>query len=183
MRIACTIVLCLLSCIGSSQTDKKTIVTRFGFKGGLNHSVINGKDSIGGKTGYIGTELYAGFFSDSRLSSKWNLENELLFSWTDDFHFVEIPIHLKYKFTNKWGAFAGPKMDIIVDNDNDPFESYYSFRNFGVSADVGIQFNFLNRLFAEGRFSKSFTRQIANHFLDINGGKRNTFRIGAGVKF
>jgi hypothetical protein len=183
MRTGFTTILLILFFSSSAQADKKIITTRFGFKGGLNHSVVNGKDSIGAETGYIGTELYGGFFSDSKLGPKWNLENELLFSWTDDYHFVEIPIHLKYKFTKKWAAFAGPKMDIIVDDDNDPFESSYQFRNFGVSADLGIQFNISNRFFAEGRFSKSFTKQITDHFLDINDGKRNTFRIGGGLRF
>jgi outer membrane protein with beta-barrel domain len=181
MRTSFTTILLFLFFTISAQP--KTITTQFGFIGGLNHSVVNGKDSMGAKTGYIGTELYGGFFADSRLGSKWNLENELLFSWTDDYHFIEVPIHLKYKFSDKWAAFFGPKLDFIADDDNDPFESNYNFRNFGVSADLGIQYNILKRLFAEGRFSKSFTQQITDHFLDINNGKRNTFRIGAGFRF
>ena len=183
MRIALTSTFLFLFFASFSQENKNTIITQFGFLGGLNHSVVNGKDSVGAKIGYIGTELYAGFFADSRLSSKWNLENELLFSWTDDYHFIEVPIHLKYKFSDRWAAFFGPKLDFIVDDDNDPFESYYKFRNFGISVDMGIQFNILKRLFAEGRFSKSFTQQITDHGLDINNAKRNTFRIGVGFRF
>ena len=182
MRISFTIFLLLFIYTTSAQADKKIVTTKFGFKGGLNHSIINGKDSMGAKTGYIGTELYGGFFSDSRLGQKWNFENELLFSWTDDYHLIEIPLHLKYNFTEKWAVFAGPKLDFIVDDDNDPWEDY-QFRNFGVSADAGIQFNISNRFFAETRYSKSFTSQITSPSFDINDGKRNTFRIGAGIKF
>jgi hypothetical protein len=182
MRIAFTTVLCFFTIIAHAQSGK-TITTRFGFKGGLNHSVVDGKDSLGGKTGYIGNELYSGFFADSRISQKINFENELLFSWTDDYHFIEVPLHLKYKFSEKWAAFIGPKLDFIVDDDNDPFESDYKFRNFGVSLDLGIQFNISNRFFAEARYSRSSTEQITSKSFDINDGRRNTYRIGGGVRF
>lgn len=157
--------------------------TTFGFKGGMNNSIVNGKEPDGSDTGYVGIELYASLFSDTELSAQWNLENELLFSWTDDYHFVEIPVHLKYRATTKWSFLAGPKLDIIADNDNDGFEAGYQFQNFGVSGEIGVQYNFTKKIFAETRYSKSFTAQIDDLALDIFGGKRNTFRIGLGIRF
>jgi len=169
----------------SSETKdhKRSVTTRFGFKGGFNRSHVKGVESDGDQTGYIGGELYGGFFADTELSEKLNLENEILFSWTDDYHFIEIPVHLKYKFNHKWSALAGPKLDIIADNDNDPFESGYKFKNFGISAELGVQYNISNRFFAETRYARSFTAQVTDLFLDINNGKRNTFRIGLGIRF
>ncbi|MBL7740583.1 MAG: PorT family protein [Chitinophagaceae bacterium] len=156
---------------------------KIGFKAGFNRSHVKGHDLSGAKTGYIGGELYAGFFFDIGLSRSWSIENELLFSWTNDYHFIEIPVHLKYAFARKWSAFGGPKLDVIVDNDNDPFESGYQFRNFGVSAELGLQHNILRRFFAEIRYARSFTKQVTDLFLDIYDGKRNTFRAGVGIVF
>lgn len=177
--LSCAILLGILT--AAAQSEKKTI---FGFKGGWNKSTVLGYELNGAKTGYIGFELYGAFFADTRLSEKWHLENELLFSYTDDYHFVEIPIHLKRKFYKKWFVLAGPKLDIIADNDNDPFEApFYRFRNFGVSGELGVQYHFSKRFFAETRYARSFMSQIDNLALDIQDGKRHTFRLGLGVKF
>lgn len=167
----------------STTKDHREHSTRFGFKGGYNRSDISGLETDGDKTGYIGGELYGSFFMDSKLTDRLNFENELLFSWTDDYHFIEIPLHLKYGFLKKWKVFAGPKLDFIVDDDNESFERNYKFRNFGVSAELGLQFHFWKRFLVESRYSNGFTKQVTNLGLDINGGKRNTFRVGAGIIF
>ena len=180
MKNTIIIVTLLASFLSFSQTTKKTT---FGVKGGVNFSDIIGVDSNGEKTGYVGTEIYGSLFADTELSEKWNLENELLFSYTDDYHFLEIPIHLKYKFAQDWNFLFGPKLDFILDNDNDPFESAYRFKNFGISFEFGTQYSISKRVFAELRYSKGLTKQIDDLFLDINGGKRNTLRIGIGLKF
>lgn len=164
----------------NAQSESKTT---FGFKGGYNKSIVDGKEPDGTATGYIGYELYGSFFADTELNSKWNLENEILFSYTDNYHFIEIPVHLKYRIKQKWFVLLGPKLDFIADNDNDDFEAGYRFKNFGVSGELGIQYNFTKRFFAETRYSRSFTAQIDDLGLDIYGGKRHTFRIGAGIRF
>jgi hypothetical protein len=173
--------LLIISCLFvNAQTENKTI---FGFKGGYNKSIVDAKEPDGTESGYIGYELYGSFFADTELSKKLNLENELLFSYTDDYHFIEIPIHMKYRIKSKWFVLAGPKLDFIADNDNDGFEAGYRFKNFGVSGELGIQYHFTKRFFAETRYSRSFTAQIDDLALDFYGGKRHTFRIGLGVKF
>lgn len=164
----------------NAQNEKKTI---FGFKGGYNKSIVDAKELDGTESGYIGYELYGGFFADSELNKNFNLENELLFSYTDDYHFIEIPIHLKYRIKSKWFIMLGPKLDFIVDDDNDDFEAGYKFKNLGVSGELGIQYHFSKRFFAETRYSRSFTSQIDDLVLDFYGGKRHTFRIGLGIKF
>lgn len=163
-----------------AQNQKMTV---FGFKGGYNKSILKGNELDGSKTGYIGYELYGGFFSDTSLNKNLSFEQELLFSYTDDYHFIEFPFHLKHKVFTKGTVFIGPKLDFIADNDNDYFESRYKFKNFGISADFGTQYNFSKRFFVEIRYSKSFTEQVDDLDLDIYGGKRNTFRVGLGVKF
>lgn len=166
--------------ITNAKTNK--IHSSFGLKGGLNRSIVNGRTTTGAKTGYRGTEVYGSLFADFKLTQQWNFENELMFSWTDDYHFVEIPLHLKFKLSNKWKTFAGPKLDIILDNENDPFKSEYKFRHFGLSGELGVQYRITNWLFAETRYSQAFTRQVTDLALDINNAKRNTFRLGFGVR-
>src|SRR5262245_56402943 len=97
----------------------------YGFKAGLNHSMVRGYETNGAKTGFTGDELYTGFFADLKLNAEAILEGELLFSWTDEYHFIEIPAHLKYKLANRWSIFAGPKLDIILEDGNHPDETGY----------------------------------------------------------
>lgn len=167
----------------STKDHTKPLTTRFGFKGGYNRSDVVGRETDGDKTGYIGGELYGGFFAETVVSKRINIGTELLFSWTDDYHFIELPVHLKYTFAGKWNIFAGPKLDFLIDNDSDQAESNYRFKNFGISADLGVQYNITRRFFAEIRHSRSFTAQVTDMVLDINNGKRNTWRIGLGIRF
>lgn len=169
-----------ICCSAFGQSEKATL---FGIKGGWNRSVINGQELDGSKTGFIGNEVYGGFFSDTKINNRWHFENELLFSWTDDYHFIEVPLHIKYFVHEKWNIFFGPKMDIIVDNDNNDFESGYNFQNVGVSADMGVQYLFLKRLVAEIRYSYGLVEQVDDLALEIYGGKRNTLRVGVGYQF
>ncbi|WP_395054063.1 outer membrane beta-barrel protein [Flavobacterium sp.] len=176
-------ILFMLLIVSSSITAQSKKSTTFGIKGGYNKSTVNGTELDGTKTGYIGYELYGSLFSDTELNNEWNFENELLFSYTDNYHFIEIPVHFKRRFLKKCFILLGPKLDFIADNDNDSFERYYRFRNFGVSGELGIQYNISKRFFVETRYSKSFTSQIDDLVLEIYSGKRNTFRIGVGIKF
>ena len=161
-----------------AQSEKTTI---FGFKGGYNRSIINGIELDGTKTGFIGDEFYACFFSDSKLTQKWNLENELLFSFTDEYQFIEIPIHVKYFFYKNWNVLLGPKFDFLLNNDD--ILRGYNFQNFGLSAELGIQYLFFSRILCEMRYSYGFVEQIDDFVLEIYNGKRNTLRIGIGIQF
>lgn len=162
-----------------TKDHKKTFGTRAGFKAGFNRTHIRGVETDGDKTGYIGGELYAGFFGESRFSERLSIGYELLFSWTDDYHYIEIPLHLKYHLNERWSTFAGPRIDVIVDRDDD----FYDFKRVGMSAELGGQFNIKSWLFAEARYCKGFTKQVDNFFLDINSGRRNTLRLGLGLRF
>jgi hypothetical protein len=151
----------------------------FGAKVGLNNSRVKATERDGTRSGYVGTEIYGGFFVDTRLTSKLDLGSELLVSYTDDYHFIELPLNLKYKFAEKWNVFAGPKLDYIVDESDE----FYRFMKLGVSAEVGSQFHINRLFFAELRYAKSFTPQIDSDFLEFYNGKRNTFRLGIGMNF
>ena len=147
--------------------------TTFGFKGGLNQSYISANNT----PGYQGLEFYGGFFSETRLSEKWSFQNELLFSFTDDYHFIEVPLFLKYNFNEKLSLFVGPKLDFLVDEVSDGEK----FDPLGLSLEIGVQYNFAKRFFVEGRYGYSFTNQV--DFGEFYSGARRTLRFGVGYKF
>ena len=151
----------------------------FGFKGGMNSSRINATEIDGSKSGYIGTELYAGFFADLRMTEKLNLGTELIFSFTDSYHFIEVPLHLKYNIREKWNLMAGPKLEYIADYMDD----FDYFKRVGISAEIGSQYQINRVFFAEARYAYGFTPQINSPGFGFYDGKRNTFRLGLGINF
>jgi len=175
MKVFATLLLLSMTITVSAQNVKSTL---FGFKVGLNNSVINGVELDGDKTGFVGYELYGGFFSNSKLNDKFNLENELLFSYTDEYVFIEIPIHLKYNIYEKWSVLMGSKMDIIPNELNG-----HEIKPMGISAEIGVQYDINKKFFAELRTSKGLTKQVNDLLLEIHEGKRNTYRFGLGINF
>ena len=153
----------------------------FGFKGGLNKSTINATDNDGSKSGYTGLELYGGFFADTRLTSKFNLGTELIFSFTESFHFIELPFHLKYNIKEKWNVMAGPKLDFIADGTWDYEED--KFKRFGLSAEIGSQYKLNQLFFIELKYAYGLTPQIKSMWMSFYDGHRNTIRLGLGVNF
>lgn len=161
----------------TAQHDKK--LTPFGLKAGLNRSVIIGKELDGTATGFVGVELYASFFIDNELNKKWRLENEVLFSFTDDYHFIEIPIRLKYQVYKRILLAVGPKLDFVLSNDDE----IYDFNKFGISVEMGVQYELTKRLISEFRYSVGLLPLINDFALDIYDGRRNTLRLGLGYRF
>ncbi|MBX2895580.1 MAG: porin family protein [Cyclobacteriaceae bacterium] len=178
LRIISTFILLMsINLTVTAQNEKK--LTPFGLKAGLNRSVINGKELDGTATGFIGLELYVSFFIENELNKKWRFENEILFSFTDDYHFIEIPLRLKYLIHKKIFLTAGPKLDFVLNNDDE----IYDFNNFGVSVEMGMQYELTKRIISEFRYSHGLLPQINDFALDIYDGKRNTIRLGLGYRF
>ncbi|MBX2968270.1 MAG: PorT family protein [Cyclobacteriaceae bacterium] len=151
----------------------------FSLKGGLNRSIINGKELDGTPTGFLGLELYVSLAMDNRLNQKWRFENEILFSFTDDYHFIEIPLRLKHQVHKKCSLAAGPKLDFILNKD----DQNYNFNKFGISIEIGVQYDVTRRILAEFRYAFGLLPQISDFVLDIYDGKRNTIRLGLGYRF
>ncbi|MBX2969791.1 MAG: outer membrane beta-barrel protein [Cyclobacteriaceae bacterium] len=158
-----------------AQNQKLSI---FGIKGGLNRSVISGKQLDGTETGFIGVEIYGSISLDTELSSRWRFENELLISWTDEYYFLEIPLRFKHETFERVFFTAGPKIDMVLNNDDET----YDFNNFGVSLELGAQYMLTKRIISEFRYSHGLITQINDIVLDIYDGRRNTLRFGLGYR-
>jgi hypothetical protein len=152
--------------------------SRFGFKAGVNFSDVTGTDFITQEdSGYAGTALYGGFFVDTKIANKWSIQNELTFSSTDVYSYLELPVLLKRRFTKKWSAFAGPQVAYVFDY-ADSVEN-----NFGIGLDFGIQYDLPKDFFIEARYGLGFTEHFNENFLGIENAKRSVLRVGVGIKF
>lgn len=158
---------------GIAQEENRPVEKKitFGIRGGVNGSYIGdiGED-------FFSSELYGGIFTETRLSKKWSIQNELNVSFSGDFIFVEIPILLKYNFSDKLSILAGPRLDVNAKPKHVTFSS-----PLGISAELGIQYNINKHLFIEARYDYGFTNSskiFGNNLVDAN-----NFRVGLGFKF
>ena len=161
----------------TSKNNEKQ--TTFGFKTGLNHTQLNlHEDPYNEKNKTVGAEVYVGLFSSSKLNEKLNIENEVLVLANLAHIFIELPIHLKYNFHDKWSVLIGPKIDFSRFKINKTLQ-----RGMGMSAEIGFQYKINKKYFTEIRYAKGVT----GHFDDLNNdlldGKRNTLRLGLGINF
>ncbi len=158
------------------------------------HRQIEHKTTFGIKAGSIGSPatrvdrskingiqgLYGGIYLNTRFHKKWSFQNEVDFSITNGYLFIEVPMVLKYHINDKWSVFMGPKLDILLNNDLKYFGDT-DFKTYGISAEIGIQYNISKRFFIEARYSYSFSKQI--NFKHFPSNNRTTFRIGIGYRF
>lgn len=151
--------------------------TTFGVKGGLNGSHLSNIDKS--SSTYSGIELYGSLFAETRFSKKWSFQNELLFSYTDGYHYLEFPFLLKYHINDKWAVFAGPKLDFILDNDFEFVDQ--NFKTLGVSGVIGAEYKITKKFFVEVTYNFGFTKQIQTG--NLSSTTRNIFRIGIGYRF
>lgn len=174
-----TIMLLALSITSYSQSKNNAFT--FGIKGGFNHTVINGRETNGAKTGFIGSTIYGTLFTEMGIGENRFLNAGLTYSWVNDWNFIEIPFQYRQMLGRQISIFAGPKLDLAADHFDKTKESTSKF--LGVSAEIGVQYNFNRHLFAESEYSIGISRSFNDVSFDINNGRRNNFRIGAGYCF
>ena len=178
--------------LAQEEENHQKSTTVFGIKGGLNQSYIGGLDNSGGLS------YYGGLFAETRLSKRWSIQNELLFSKVEDYNVTisngtstfrndlllfEVPIHLKYHISDKWSVFAGPKLSFLADG---------IAENVGLSIEVGVQYNISKRFFIETRYSNDLFDQarqtstgetLTGPILFSNPVSLGQLRLGLGFKF
>lgn len=154
---------------------------KFGVKGGLNFSKVKVNTSgisefAEGRTGF-----YVGGLVDFKLSEKFHLQPEILFSSEGsenlDFTFINVPVMAKYYIVKGLNIQVGPQFGFIADSDADT-DSLKTL-NLGVGAGVG--FELPGGLFADARYNHGFSNLvkdgIATEFYE------RAFQIGIGYRF
>ncbi|MCH2194343.1 porin family protein [Kordia sp.] len=172
LTIVC--ILCISFVNAQESNDPQKGQTTFGFKAGLNQSYLNTSSD----NGYEGLELYAGFFAETSLSKKWSFQYELLYSYTDDINFLEIPLLFKYHLNDKLAFMAGPKLDVVA---NKSIEGAL-YVPLSVSFSLGVQYNISRHFFVEGRYGLGLSNELITNGNSETFG-RNTLRLGIGLKF
>ena len=104
-----------------------------------------------------------------------------MFSWVNDWHLVEMPFHFRHMLNKKISIFAGPKVDLAADRFDKTEES--KSKLLGLSAEAGVQYDLHRHFFVEAKYSAGITKSINEAEFDINNGRRNNFRVGAGYRF
>ncbi len=132
---------------------------KFGVKGGVNFSSINGNDisdDIDGRTGY-----HIGAVAQVGLTDMFALQPELIYSAQGiknlDIDYINIPVLLKLKFAELFSVEAGPQFGFVI---NDGFRTGkpQSF-DFNGALGAGVEFG---SFFGQLRYSIGFTDVIEN---------------------
>ena len=181
MKKSLIVVIVLLGVSWKLQAQIEINKLTFSFKGGYNHTVINGYETNGIKTGFTGSTIYGAFVIEKGITESKFFNTALLFSWVNDWHFLEIPFHYRQKLNRKTSIFAGPKVDLAADKFDKTKES--TSKLLGISAEIGAQYNFSMHVFAETEYSIGISRSFNDTSFDINSGRRDNFRIGIGYYF
>ena len=181
MKKSLIAVIVLLAVLAKLYAQTEINKLTFSIKGGYNHTVINGSETNGVKTGFAGSTIYGGFVIEKRIAENKFINAGLLFSWVNDWHFLEIPFHYRQKFNKEFSVFAGPKLDLAADKFDRAKET--TSKLLGISAEVGAHYNFSIHVFAETEYSIGISRSFNDNFFDINGGRRDNYRIGVGYCF
>ncbi|WP_299252064.1 porin family protein [uncultured Aquimarina sp.] len=142
---------------------------KFGVKGGVNFSNINGDTNLDAKTGF-----HIGAVAQLGIADKFAIQPEILYSAQGadnvDIDYVNVPILFKYKFLKFLSFEAGPQFGVVV-NDDFQFGEPESFDVSG-AAGAGVEFG---KFFAQARYNFGLTNVIDN----VNS-KNGTFQLSVG---
>lgn len=155
---------------------------KFGFKGGVNFSALNGDNLSGNPDGRTGYHL--GAVAQVGLTDMFALQPELVYSAQGvknvDIDYINIPVLLKLKFAKLFSVEAGPQFGFVVNNDLDNafsgFTSKVETKSFDLSGAVGAGVEF-GAFFGQLRYNFGFTNVIDIENLDT---KNSTFQVSVG---
>jgi hypothetical protein len=171
----------------------------FGPKLDANYSTIKGKG--------IRNKYTAGFqiggFAEYNFKKQWAIQPELLYTWShykkaSDFltyynnsgrsaagsninlAYISLPVLLRYNLNNTLSFLAGPQASYLIYKDEDLLKNdRQAFKNFELSANVGVQVNIENVGFY-ARFNKGLSD--INDIDDRYSWKSSHIQVGIAVK-
>jgi opacity protein-like surface antigen len=116
-----------------------------------------------------------GFFLEKKVSNKFFIQSELLYSFGFESDFIEIPIILKYKFNKKFTFYSGVQLNHMLEPKND----YFKKTSFGFNA--GVQYEFSKKWFLDVRYVHNFSQNLIP--FDIMSDNQRSIRVGVGYRF
>ena len=151
----------------------------YGIRGGINISNLDfDPDPTFSNTHRNGVAF--GFFAEFNISDSYLIMPEIQFSAEGAkekelrLDYIQAPILLKYKITEKFHIGLGPLVGVKIHEEDD------GFKNFAVSGVGGFEYMITNSIFMDARYIYGFTNRLDN---ESNMKARNTtIQIGVGVK-
>lgn len=144
----------------------------FAIKAGVNESSVSSVYRSGGTRNY-----FAGIDFNYNLTSKLSLTSGATYTKNGNYYFIQVPLWVKYNITKKLKAFAGARLDIMINDNN----HYYNYRknNIGTSLNFGLEYDISKHFFIQGYYSFSTEKytiaDYKNQLLNI--------QVGIGYKF
>ncbi|AUP77209.1 porin family protein [Flavivirga eckloniae] len=153
---------------------------KYGIRGGLNISNLDFDTNLGVENKHRNS-FYIGAFANIGLSKTIALVPELQFSAeggneeTLHLDYIQAPVLLKFRLSEKIYLGAGPQVGIKVHKEDD------RARNFAYSGVIGLEYKINYAIFADVRY----TRGLSNVFDDdvLVEAKNSNIQIGVGYKF
>ena len=153
---------------------------KYGVRGGYNISNLDFESTPTMENKHRNS-MYFGFFADIQLSKTVSLAPELQFSaegakaevWHLDY--IQAPILLKFRLSEKIGFGFGPQVGLKVNKVND------GARNMAYSGVAAIEYKLTHALFADVRYHYGFVDAFDEN-LPISA-KNTNIQLGIGYKF
>ncbi|MEM9000100.1 MAG: porin family protein [Bacteroidota bacterium] len=159
-------------------------LARFGVKAGANFSNLKvSTDGFGSGSPDGATSIYVGALVDFKLSDKFRLQPEALYSIEGaddaDITYVDLPVMLKYYVVEGFNIQAGPELGILVDAEG----GTDGLKSTNFSLNVGAAYDLPLGLFFDARYSFGLSDIL--DLTDQFGSELKTkgFQLGIGYKF
>jgi opacity protein-like surface antigen len=153
---------------------------QFGVKAGLNFSNIN-VNSQGISASADGrTSFYVGGLVDFTISDKLHIQPEVLYSAegskNSDISFVNIPVMVKYYFTEEFNLQAGPQIGFVADAEGGT--EGLETANFGFG--FGAAYELEGGLFIDARYTLGISDIAKADAYEVD---TKSFQVGLGYRF
>ncbi len=173
-RILLLAILFGFSIYGSSQEVK------FGIRGGFNISNLDFDNTVVVENKHRNS-FYIGFLSTIGLGKTVSLMPEIQFSAegadmeTLHLDYIQAPILLRFRLTEKIYAAAGPQVGIKVHKEGD------NAKNFAYSGVAGLEYKINYALYADVRYTRGFSNVFDDNV--IVEATNSNIQIGVGYRF
>jgi len=147
---------------------------KFGVKAGVNMASAK-VEFMGVSATESGTGFFVGGLAEFAMADNIKIQPEVLYHSlkinSTDFSFINVPVILKYYFTEEFAVNVGPSIYYFLDGDKMFKDSDQS--TFKVNADVGASYDFGENLEVSARYSLGLMGDI----------KVSGIHLGVGYKF
>ncbi len=176
MKKALLLVIALISGVFISEAQE----SRYGIRVGANLSSISSDDIPENlEDGRVG--VVVGFLADFAINSKLRIQPELQYSGQGNkdkdlrVNYIQLPVILKYNFTNVFNVQLGPQAGIKIWEWEDNQNGNTDFGTFDFAAVAGIGVNITDNFFVDLRYAFGLSNVFDDKdlIIDLDGKSRN----------